>query len=667
MQKSRTKLNSCHNFIFRQSSVSLFLVLSILFSFFGFNSKAQISFPTEELNRINKMSHLENFSESSVVSHDYLSGSINQSIIRHQNILNQLSQPKLNTKSTDTLYVGLTPGDSVHFSDAYSYDGTIAVFGDGKLVFEDCYGTINGDIVVYGDDAKLWIINSNLFFPQSFWYQRALIAAGNAEVNITGSTLNYNGLPHDLVIAHDAVVNQTNITNIGFTTCGLSQNATINIDNSNQAGEFVMTSNATGNFANSETVLVWHHIPGSASLDYSFADGESIDNFSFSDSETGVTNIGYSYSITNCTDINWGFMPEPGSNMHITDTKIRTIGIWLKEQPDFTVSGLINNSYYADYSAPLSSHTIELINTEVQTWSIYLFNAAEGNVSNCIVGEIGSMSNSNCIAQNCLIDGSGGYLFATDTSIMTSAFSYLNCNFQTSGNAYGIMAYGGQNMGRCIAFEKSIMFILQANLVEQPEFHDDAMLWYLKIDNASNLYVESLVPIIGSAWIEKASDYYQNDFNWLVAEYQEQGSDEWIACADTVFSEVFSNEICLWNTEGLSQGSYTLRLTMADNTIDENEVEVVKQIVLTENPTSIDDNIRVNDLNIYPNPTKGIINIEADNIAYVSIFSIDGKFVGKHANPSQIYLNNYEDGVYIFVFESNDKDVFRKFVIKNDK
>jgi hypothetical protein len=296
-----------------------------------------------------------------------------------------------------------------------------------------------------------------------------------------------------------------------------------------------------------------------------------------------------------------------------------------------------------------------------------LFNAAEGEVNNCIVGEIGSMSNSNCIAQNCLIDGSGGYLFATDTSIMTSAFSYLNCNFQTSGNAYGIMAYGGQNMGRCIAFEKSIMFILQANLVEQPEFHDDAMMWYLKIDNASNLYVESLVPIIGSAWIERSSDYYQNDFNWLVAEYQEQGSDEWIACADTVFSEIFSNEICLWNTEGLSQGSYTLRLTMADNTLDENKVEVIKQIVLTENPTIIDSNHNTNSINIYPNPTKGIINIDADNVAYVSIFSIDGKFIEKYANPSQICINNYKNGVYIFEFETDCKDVFRKFVIKNDK
>ncbi|MDD3688359.1 MAG: hypothetical protein PHE56_16565, partial [Bacteroidales bacterium] len=392
------------------------------------------------------------------------------------------------SRSSDTLYIGLSIGDSLYFTGDYSYDGTIAVLGDGKLVFENCEALINGDLVVYGDDAKVWIINSTMHFPQSFIYQRALIAAGNAEVNITNSTLDYYGLSHDLVVTGDAVINWTDVTNVGFTTCGLSANATVNIDGTNQAGEYVMTNSSNLNFNNATTILLWHHVPDTASLSYTFEDGAAISSTNFNSSSPGVSGIYYSYNLENCNDVMWGLMPEAGSELTISDSQIRTIGVWFKDLPDYQVSGLVNNSNYSDFTAPLSSHNIRLINSFVKTWSLYMFDNTEGNASNCILGEIGTMADGICTAENCLIDGSGGYLFATDNSMMTSGFSYLNCNFQSSGNAFGIMAYGGQNSGRCIAFEKSIMIIIQANLVEEPQFQDDAMLWFLKLETASQVY-----------------------------------------------------------------------------------------------------------------------------------------------------------------------------------
>jgi len=618
------------------------------------NLYAQWKFPQDELDNITNNAMAQNekdiFHYQANADQDLLS----ETILRQQKLIDNIAIPTDFSKSIDTLYIGDTPFDSVYITGDYFYDGTIAVIGEGKLVFEDCTGTITGDILVYGTDAKLWITNSTLSFPQSFWYQRSIIAGYNGVINISGSTLNYNGLPHDLVITQDAVVNQTDITNIGFTTCGLSLNGSINIDNSNQAGEFVMTDNASGLFMNSETVLVWHHIPDGGILDYTFPDGESMTSFGFSNADTGVTNIDYSYTIADCTDVKWGLMPEPGSDITISNSSIRTIGVWFKDIEDFAVSGLVNNSSYTDFNAPMSSHDIHLINTDVQTWSLYFFSGATGVVNSCIVGEIGTMGNSECTAENCLIDGSGGYLFATDTTVATSAFTYLNSNFQASGNALGIMAYGGQNMGRCIAFEKSIMFIVQANLLEEPEYHDDAMMWYLKIDNATNLYVESMVPILGSAWIEKASDYYPNEFGWLVAEYQAEGSEEWVACADTIFNEVFSNEICQWNTTGLDQGSYTIRLTMSDNTVDENKLEVVKQIVLTEDPTNIK-NFNISKTRIYPNPSTGIINIQSDNIKSIQVFTIDGQQIAIYKNTKQIYLSSLKPGQYFLKIQTNSE------------
>lgn len=601
----------------------------------------------------------------SVLNFDYADSETSpiQAIDRQKNLLEKLRFPNI-SRSNDTLYIGLIPNDSLYFTGDYTYDGTIAVFGDGKLVFEDCEALINGDLVVYGDDAKVWIINSTMHFPQSFIYQRALIAAGNAEVNITNSTLDYYGLSHDLVVTDNAIINWTDVTNIGFTTCGLSANATVNIDGTNQAGEYVMTNSSALNFNNANTILLWHHVPDTASLTYTFADGTIIGSASFDNLTSGVNGIYYSYNLENCSDVMWGLMPEAGSELTISDSQIRTIGVWFKDLPDYEVSGLVNNSNYSDFTAPLTSHNIRFINSFVKTWSLYMFDNTDGNVSNCILGEIGTMANGNCTAENCLIDGSGGYLFATDQSIMTSGFSYLNCNFQSSGEAFGIMAYGGQNSGRCIAFEKSIMMIIQANLFEEPEYQDDAMLWFVKLETASQGYSDSEILVIGSARINKASSYYPNEIGWYLVSYAASGSEDWIAICDTVFGvNVDSDVLCSWNTEGISPGSYNLKLTMSDNSVPGNMIEAIKSISILPLLTNIKETNQ-DEIKIYPNPVSKNdfvkIDFEKPFTGKISIYDLAGRLLVEQSveqeNSTEIDSKTLSAGNYfinILCAESN--------------
>lgn len=629
----------------RVISIFLFLILEI--TVFGQFEKAIPIIKSINDKVFNQNPSVVNFestnSESSPI----------QAIDRQKKHLNRLDS--FNTsRSIDTLYIGLNPGDSLYFTGDYTYNGTIAVFGDGKLVFENCEALINGDLVVFGNDAKVWIINSTMHFPQSFIYQRALIAAGNAEVNITNSTLDYYGLSHDLVVTGDAVINWTEVTNIGFTTCGLSANATVNINGTNQAGEYVMTNSAILNFNNANTILLWHHVPDTASLSYTFADGAIISSANFNSSTPGISGIYYSYNLENCTDVMWGLMPEAESEVTINDSKIRTVGVWFKDLPEYEVSGLVNNSHYNDFTAPLNSHNLRFINTDVQTWSLYMFDNTEGNVANCILGEIGTMANGICTAENCLIDGSGGYLFATDNSMLTSGFSYLNCNFQSSGEAFGIMAYGGQNSGRCIAFEKSIMIIVQANLIEEPEFQNDAMLWYLKLETASQGFSNSILPIIGSARINKASSYYPNEIGWYLVSYATAESEDWIAICDTVYGlNVSSDVLCNWNTEEINPGNYNLKLTMSDNSEPGNIIEAIKSISILPLSTDINTTNK-NEIKIYPNPvsTNDYVKIDFEKAftGLISIYDLSGRLLIEesvnHENSIKIDCIKLSSGKY---------------------
>lgn len=624
-------MNASANYLgrFIKFTIAVVFILVIVFVYSS-NSYSQLNYPHESLKRLSQPNSCSipklYINDSDLDSKFY--NNIGEAIVRQRNLLNNAEINITNSKSSDTLFIGLTPGDSLYITGDYNYNGTIFVLNGGKLVFEESNAVINGDLIVWGDDSKVWILNSTLHFPQMYIYQRSLLSVANAEVFVTNSTFDYYGLSHDMVISQNAKVFWENVTNIGFTTCGLSSGASIEINGTNQAGEYIMTDDVNANFIDATTVLVWHHIPEGATLDYTYPDGSIVENFSFSEFDIGVSGIGYSYSLNNCSDVMWGLMPEPLSNVTIADSKIRTVGVWFKDQPAYEVSGLVNNSHYSDFVAPLSEHNIHFINSDVTTWSLYMFHGAEGTVSNCILGEIGTMGNSECTMQNCLIDGSGGYLFATDTSVLMSAFSYLNCNFQSSGNAFGIMAYGAQNMGKCIAFEKSIMILIQANLVQQPLYYDDAMMWYLYLDGPEEGNTESEISVTGSAWIEKASNYYPTEFAWYVVDYQIVGSEEWLQVCDTVYDEVFSDELCIWNTSGVAPGYYNVRITMCDNAPEQNKVEAIRQLVLTD-AVVYDKVLDILEPVIYPNPISNgeIVSfvMNGSDIELLEIYDLDAK------------------------------------------
>jgi len=632
----------------------------------------QQNFPNATIKMINQIAGNNSVKYSANTSETAINTSIGECLIRQQKSLENLRSDINISKSSDTLFIGITPGDSLYITGDYNYNGTIFILNGGKLVFDSSNAVINGDLIVYGEDSKVWILNSTLHFPQLFIYQRSLISVANAEVFVNNSTFDYYGLPHDLVIAQNARVLWDNVTNIGFTTCGLSGGSSIEVNGTNQAGEYIMTEDVEASFTDAATVLIWHHIGNEAVFDFSFPEGSLIESFDFNGYQAGITEVNYSYHFENCSEVMWGLMPEAYSDVTISDSQIRTIGVWFNNLPVYNVSGLVNNSHYTDFEAPLSEHNIHLINSDVQTWSLYMFHGSEGNVSNCIVGEIGTMGNSTCTAQNCMIDGSGGYLFATDTTVLTSAFSYLNCNFQTSGIAFGIMAYGAQNNGKCIAFEKSVMILVQANLIQQPVYYDDAMMWYLFLEGPEEGQTNSQIPIIGSAWIEKASDYYPIDFGWYTIDYQPVDSGQWLSVCDTVYNEVFSDELCVWNTVGLIPGYYNIKITMCDNTIDNNKIEAVRQVVLTDVAVSSKEN-DINRTTIYPNPVSKdqsiTISGNGNKIDYVEIYDFTGKIVIKYIIEKSLenisfYPNLQHPGIYLVnIYNKNSGLIAEKKLI----
>ena len=73
-------------------------------------------------------------------------------------------------------------------------------------------------------------------------------------------------------------------------------------------------------------------------------------------------------------------------------------------------------------------------------------------------------------------------------------------------------------------------------------------------------------------------------------------------------------------------------------------------------------------INIYPNPSNGIFNIENDNITKIEIFDLAGKLILKQENEfgvSSVDLNQYLKGIYLDKIISKNNQVNTIKLIKN--
>lgn len=537
----------------------------------------------------------------------------------------QTFMPEKNMVQNDTLYIVT---DTV-ITSTWMFNGHVCVVDTGKCVFNNATAIINGDLVVWGPDARCDILNSSLAMPQAYFYQRSMIAVGNAVLNIQNSTLDFNALPHNLVIAEDAHVILNNVDNSGFRTCGISNNAVIEINGINEAGEFVVTNNSHVQIKNAETVLLWHHFPDGAVITHSFPDGDTVETYDFSSSTTGVSGISYIIDIDSCTDVMWGMMPERNTNIHISNSNLRTIGLWFNGSDSLQVSGLVNQSNYINQTINLSDRTLTLQSCSVRTWSLYTFDTVYVDVSSSILGEIGSFGYSEVYTNTIMVDGSGGYFFASDHTICVAGYTTTGSSVRSEKRGIMIYIYGTIMMGAAEALDTSILIVVQSSLPSDPVYREMACAWYAKIDGPYSCYYGQPYPVIGSAWIDKDPASPLMDFSHYKLSYQKNGDTTWTDIGADVFLEKHHDTLGLWQTNLLPEdGAYLLRLELTDDQTMPFTVEAIVQINVLPEYLNVEENTPSH-IKMYPNPAndKVFIEISDKTPGQILIFDELGKLL----------------------------------------
>lgn len=67
---------------------------------------------------------------------------------------------------------------------------------------------------------------------------------------------------------------------------------------------------------------------------------------------------------------------------------------------------------------------------------------------------------------------------------------------------------------------------------------------------------------------------------------------------------------------------------------------------------------------VYPNPTKGILNIQNKNIQNILVFDFTGKLIKEYTSKTQINLSNISKGVYIIKLISEKGVLENKIILQ---
>jgi hypothetical protein len=567
-------------------------------------------------------------------------------------------------KNGDTLYIGEVANDSVVVSGTWIHEGPIFIIGDGKLVFNNANATILGDIWIWGNSAKLISNNSTLYIPQQYFYQRTLLAAGNGQFIFNDTHLDFSGMSHNFVATDSAQFIQKNVTKNGFTTNGLSKKAQMHLENTNLGGEFICTDEIKVTFKKTKTILLWHHIPNGAVLTHSFPTPDTVATYRFSNLLPGVQNINYTIEVDTCTDVMWALMPASGSTTTLSNSNLRAVGVWFEAPGNISVSGLVNNSTYSDFTPGMSDKTLRLINSSVKTWNLYTFKENNLTLSGSIVGEIGSMGKSRVTCQSSMVDGSGGYTWATDTTMLIAGFSSLTNDFRATRNGIALMAYSTLQNGVAMATDNGILIVNQSSLPEFPLALDNSCVWFNKIEHPSSGYQNNIVSIYGSSYIEKTATSPHMDFAWYQLFYQMNTDTIWTSITEKIQTSVKDNILAQWNTTGLAPNNYNIKLVLCDNTPDSNKVEAIKSINILPEILSVE-NIDPNNPQIqYQNNIHSIVVDQKAMGEKLLIYDAMGRIVYLGIiSETTIPISHLSAGMYLAKFEHNKQIHPLKFIL----
>lgn len=474
------------------------------------------------------------------------------------------------------IVIGDTPAETLYLTGNFFHEGNIMVINDGVLIIKNADFNLNGDLYVLGG-GRVTADSSALKIIQYYIYHHAIVIADSAKFFINDCHTSFNGYQISIAVAGRAELSMSRVENRDWITAGLYEQGRAILDRVGITGEWLFSNSCYACFNRVDYLLSWFFFENGDTVNINFPESDTVRAFYLDSTLPNIKGVDYHVEIDTSSGCMWAAIPLRGSAVIIDSSILRTTGLMFNGGDTFAVTGLVNNQNYSDWVLPVNDRLFRLRNTTIQTWNLYPADSARVNVTSSIFGELCAYDHSFATIQNAFCDGSGGHIEASGHGITFCFLSSLACDVIAKNRGFLILGYTSMTMGNIWATSAAVMIIVNSQFPEDPIPSDTAIVFVAGISGPSSGRVNDTIAIQGSAWIDPGPFNPQNFYFYRLF-WRPAGTTTWHALSDSQFIPVRHATLGYWNTVGLTEGPYDLRLVLKDLSGD--SIEALKPITL---------------------------------------------------------------------------------------
>jgi hypothetical protein len=298
-------------------------------------------------------------------------------------------------------------------------------------------------------DGNILVRNSRLILNGGFWvfhqdyrYHHHIWVQKRGQVEMNGGRL-YMYQPYSAGVSENAAFMLRDVEVIGgLFTLGLQKGGSLAIEGCKNFGEVIIEEGTDITVSDCETILLWLNCGKGVKAQLSLPDNV----------EDGIwkapSSLKRDVIVKNSRDVMWGLIALNGSNITISESSLRAVGILYTGRVKSVVSDLKNDVFYTNFSYNSPYHKLKFLETKIRTWNFYTSSNAELEIRNCIYGESISFGKSQINVFDSICDGSGGYIGARDDSITNFIGGEISCDVLTHDRAQFLIKDCEQVVGR---------------------------------------------------------------------------------------------------------------------------------------------------------------------------------------------------------------------------
>jgi Secretion system C-terminal sorting domain len=610
---------------------------------------------------------------------------------------NEILSLNTGTYNYDTVYVMNNGQLNLSNQVEFIVNDVIAIIGTAQLNVENSQFTAHN--VFYMQDSAIARLSDTLNLPCSFYiidnarveidssvvqipmtYKGQYIWSSN---NTSGISLNHSqcflgfgslgGQFVDSSFFHQR--NTDYYSSILPMTMDISGNSSLIVDSCSGGMEFVISESADVYINASDFFVIWYGFASGDTANYAYPPANSlvpnasdiVGNYQFSNAVPGVSGIDFTVDITDANYVFWGVISKEYSDVVVNNSTLIACGFFFQGSTVNNAIGMIDAQHYSTFQASFLDRNFEANNSTIMAWNFYPVDTSEIYIDSCIYGESLGFVNSITKITNSTCDGTGGYFGATgdsktyvyDSQIIRGVGTTQQIiNFQDNAQAW---MYKTIISGSIVINDNTEMYFANCQYDSIPVVNNNAYFAEAWLDSLDNVYVDSSISIKGK--VHDINGVLNNaKITRYVIQYSLPDTTNIVTIKDTsaVSFQLLNQELANWNTQGIAVGNYLLWLQIYVDGSD--AISCKREITLNYN-TAIQDKPILNSIEVYPNPTNGIVIVEGKGITQVRIYSLTGELM-YCGNEERINMKGYNSGIYILKIETKDAVVVRKLVLK---